>query len=116
MRVRDAVAGQNLSSVDARISASVRALMGATEAPPTELAAAMGTTKTTFYRRLKGGFSAADVAALADYFGVEVSDLYTGLGGVLPAIDLRARRDSNSQPSDPKCGPWAVRSLWTKAA
>jgi len=85
MRVRDARAGTPLAPVDATISATVRGLAAARGLSPDDVAAGIGMNRSTYYRRLAGGFSAADVAALADLFGVQVADLYDGLGGRLCA-------------------------------
>lgn len=72
-----------LSQVDETISATVRGLAAARGLSPDDVAAGINMNRSTYYRRLAGGFSAADVAALADFLGIEVSDLYTGLGGKL---------------------------------
>jgi hypothetical protein len=85
MRVRDSAAGTPLTAVDATISATVKGLAAARDLSPDDVATGIGMNRSTYYRRLAGGFSAADVAALADFFGVSVIDLYDGLGGRLCA-------------------------------
>lgn len=81
-----------LGEVDETISSTVRGLAAARGLSPDEVAAGIDMNRSTYYRRLAGGFSAADVAALADFFGVEVADLYTGLGGKLaPAARATTR-------------------------
>lgn len=79
-----------------------------------EVAEAAGISRSAFYRKMSGRgdkntFSAGEVASLAAVLGVSVAQLFDGLGGTfVPPPNggdgLRARRDSNSQPSDPKVG------------
>lgn len=67
-----------------------------------ELCQATHMSRGSYYNRMNGSraWSAAEVADAAKALGVPVQTLYDGLP--LDGGDGRARRDSNSQPSDPK--------------
>jgi DNA-binding phage protein len=61
-----------------------------------QLAVYAGLNRSSLYRKLKGeyGWKAADVAALAKYFGVQPGDLFTGADGL-----RRKRRASAAEAS-----------------
>ena len=71
------------TEVDATISAVVRALTSGRGLAPEVLTEVLGVTKTSVYNKLRGSapWKASEVKALADYFAVEVADIYDGLGG-----------------------------------
>jgi hypothetical protein len=69
---------------DLVITATVRALAASRSTALGDVAEAVGMPRSTFERRLsKGGWTAAEVARLAEWFSVPVSDLFTGLDGHL---------------------------------
>ena len=66
------------------ISATIRALAAGRNTALADVAAGVDMPRSTFERRLaKGGWTAAEVAKIAGWFTVPVSDLFTGLGGHL---------------------------------
>lgn len=68
-----------MTQTDELITRSVRGLIGAFRMSIDELGRDLGMTRRTMYRRAsEGGWTAAEVALIADYFGVEVADLYSG--------------------------------------
>jgi hypothetical protein len=71
------------SLVDHRITATVKAFLAGRGLRVTDVAPQVGISQTTFYAKLKGvsPWTAAEVAALANLFGVGVNDLYSGLNG-----------------------------------
>ena len=71
------------SETDARISASVRALISGRGLQPAEVGLIVGVTKASMYNKLggKAPWKASEVEALARYFEIRISDLYDGLGG-----------------------------------
>ena len=81
MRPRHSAAGEPLDETSATISATVSALTAGQGLTAAEVARRIGMQKSTYSRRLHGGFTASDVAKLALALGVPVSDLYDGLGG-----------------------------------
>lgn len=89
MRARAATANEPLDDDSRMIAATVRALSGARNLTAAEVAIGIGMNKSTYHRRLHGGFTASDVAKLARFFNVPVGDLYDGLGGRLPRDDDR---------------------------
>jgi DNA-binding XRE family transcriptional regulator len=62
------------------IRVTVRALRSAHQVEAVELARRLGVSRQSIYNRLNGHapWLAAEVAALADFFGCEVQDLYNG--------------------------------------
>lgn len=79
---------QSVVTPDDMIRATVQALIAGNGTKAEIVAASIGMTPATMYRRLGGvgssqAFHAGEVAALARHFGVEVEDLFTGLGGRL---------------------------------
>lgn len=67
--------------------ATVRALAASRNASLAEGAAAVDMPRSTFERRLsKGGWTAAEVARIASWFAVPVSDLFTGFDGWLGGV------------------------------
>lgn len=110
------------AQADETVRRSIKALIHARGLDKREVADAVGMTRTTLYRRLAGHgsnqpFTAGEVAALADYFDVEIEALFSGLGGAVAApLDAAERRadgrgarrnaavlprmDSNHQPAD----------------
>lgn len=75
---------------DEMISAAVRALAAGRGITHADCADAVDIARSTFERRLsQGGWSAAEVVRLADYFGVTVDKLVTGLDGLLATDDAR---------------------------
>lgn len=88
--------------VDVMITRTVRALMGAHGMNMSDLSEVSGIPLYTISRRMRHPqWFAWEVATIADYFGRTPQDLFDGNVG---NINRRARRDSNSQPSDPKVG------------
>ena len=65
---------------DATITRTVRALRGAHQVDARDLAQHLRISRQSLYNRLNGDapWLAADVAALADYFGCTIQDLYDG--------------------------------------
>jgi len=73
-----------LSHTDQIICMTIRALAASRNAALADVAGGVDMPRSTFERRLgRGGWTAAEVARIADWFGVPVSDLFTGLGGRL---------------------------------
>lgn len=86
------------------IRRTVRALMAGAGLNPKTLGPHVRIPTSTFYERLKGtsqAFTGGEIARIADYFGVPVGDMFSGRY-LPPDLDVRARRDSNPQPSDPE--------------
>ena len=76
-----------LSHTDQIICATIRALAAGRNTALADVAAGVDMPRSTFERRLaKGGGTAAEVARIADWFGVPVSELFTGLGGHLGGV------------------------------
>lgn len=101
------------SSADNTIRASIKALLSGRGMSKEDLADEIGMSHATMYRRLAArgseqAFKAGEVASIASALGVHVGQLYDGLGGTFVPTPpdggegLRARRDSNPKPSDPK--------------
>lgn len=68
-----------MSITDATISATVRALRSAREDSIERAAERIGINSRTLKRRLHdGGWTATEVAEIADAYGIEVADLYAG--------------------------------------
>ena len=68
------------------VRASIRALIAGNGMGVDELAAAAGLARSTLHRRLSGrgtkdAFYAGEIAVIADVLGVDVQELYSGLGG-----------------------------------
>lgn len=95
---------------DQVISATVRALyngrtIDGKRMTADDVADAIGVSHGTISNRLReGGWKAVEVKALADYFNVAVTDLYSGMGGMFPGPigdgnSVLPRRDSNTQPA-----------------
>ncbi len=73
-----------MAHTDQVICATIRALAASRNTALADVAAGVDMPRSTFERRLsKGGWTAAEVARIADWFAVPVSDLFTGLGGRL---------------------------------
>ena len=73
------VSTQTITSYDMVISGTVAGLLRVRRSTVDDLAAATGITRATLYRKLRDGrWSANDVGAIADAFGVGVVDLYGG--------------------------------------
>ena len=74
----------DLSHTDQIICMTIRALAASRNAALADVAAGVDMPRSTFERRMgKGGWTAAETARIADWFGVPVADLFTGLGGRL---------------------------------
>jgi hypothetical protein len=71
------------SLVDRRITATVKAFIAGRELRVEDIAAGLRSSRSGLYHKLKGGspWTATEVAALAEMFGISVNDLYTGLSG-----------------------------------
>ncbi len=77
----------DLSHTDQVICATIRALAASRNMALADVAAGVDMPRSTFERRLsKGGWTAAEVARIAAWFAVPVSDLFTGLGGHLGGV------------------------------
>jgi transcriptional regulator with XRE-family HTH domain len=69
-----------------------------------DVAAAAGLSRSTYFAKMSGkgsrqAFKAGEVALIAQYLGVHVSQLYDGLGGTfIPDEVSLPRLDSNQQP------------------
>ena len=73
-------------NVNAQVSATVRGLLAYRQASPEVVMHALGMSKATWQRRLKGerDWTAAEVGALAQFFDVPVQLLYVGLPDLSP--------------------------------
>ncbi len=71
--------------VDRNIRTVVKMLLAANDEKPTELAVRLGWSRSVVYSRLGGdtAFTAAEVAALADRFGVPVTTFFAGPAALL---------------------------------
>jgi DNA-binding XRE family transcriptional regulator len=79
------------------ITRTVRALRSAHQIDASELARHLGISRQSFYNRLNGApWLASEVAALADYFGVGVEDLYSGAVNLTRPLTTRT-----TAPPDP---------------
>ena len=105
------------ATADDTIRATIKALLSGQGISKEDLADAIGMSHATMYRRLAArgceqAFKAGEVASIADALAVSVASLYSGLGGMFVPPDggnaLRARRDSNPKPSDPKVRPLVI--------
>ena len=96
MRARAATADAELDDFGATIAATVRGLTAVRNMSAADVAAAIGMNRSTYHRRLHGGFTASDVARLALFFGVPVQDLYDGR----ITTTWLPRQDSSLEPSD----------------
>lgn len=89
---------------DDTIRRTVSALVKGKGLSPDDVARAAGLSRSAYFSKMKAhgrekAFKAGEVAGMAEFLGVKVQDLYDGLGGTF-VPDVRARGDSNSQPSD----------------
>lgn len=68
-------------SVDDTIRQTVRALRAARQADSLVMARALGISRQSLYNRLNGAapFLAAEIAGLAHFFGVPITDFYEGI-------------------------------------
>lgn len=68
---------------DGRIAATVRALASGRDESVEYVALRCGMTRSQLYDRLNGTspWKAAEIEALASHFGVEITELYDGMGG-----------------------------------
>ena len=95
------------------VATNIRMLLARDQKPQAQLAVVLGITQSQLSKRLRGVilFDLEELVKVADYFRVSVGNLFGEStnrhpdGGPDGGIDLRARRDSNSQPSDPKVLP-----------
>lgn len=87
-------------------NSEIRALMGRHNVHQGDLAKALGTTQSVISSRLTGRspWRLPEVETLARYFGCSPAELLGGTqkspGPDGPGEAMRARRDSNPQPSD----------------
>jgi hypothetical protein len=92
-----------VSGVDGTISSTIRALIAGSDKTLAGLMEATGAKRSTLFNRFKtGGWTATEVSAAANYLGVEVAELYDGLGGRFAPTtnsDCSRRRMSMSLPS-----------------
>src|SRR5690606_31830595 len=77
---------------DDTVRRTIRALMHGRGISAEGMAPEVGMTVATLYRRLGGtgatqAFKAGEVASIARYFDVSISDLYDGLGGTFVPPD-----------------------------
>jgi DNA-binding XRE family transcriptional regulator len=72
---------QTYEVIDQRIGRTVRALIAARDITVDDVAVAIDISRGSLFSKFKGTapFKAWEVAALADYFGVPIADLYEGL-------------------------------------
>ena len=107
------------ASLTERVAAEVRSLMGRYEVTQVMLSEVLGVSQPQVGARLRGAvaFNVNEVALLADYFGVSPAELLGEQVAPRPGPDggqpmtreaLRARRDSNPKPSDPKVRPLVI--------
>ena len=68
------------TDVNTQVSATVRSLLAYRQTSPEVVMHAVGMSRATWQRRLKGqrDWTAAEVSALASFFGVPVQLLYAG--------------------------------------
>ena len=91
------------------ITEAVKAAMTVRGVNRADLAKALGRDKSWVSHKLNGrrGWQVDDLDSLVEVFGMPPAAFL-----IRPAADeLRARRDSNPQPSDPKVVPPAVKRL-----
>lgn len=96
---------------DEVISENVNTLVHRAKVTLPALAAEVGMSHQTLWRKVSGtgSWSYSEVRSLAEALGVTTDEL----AGALPAGDVwRARRDSNSQPSDWESRP-LLRLVWS---
>ena len=93
------------AATENRVRRSTWALMAARDVKVEDVAASTGIPRSTLYRRLRSktidqAFRAHEVAAIADYFGVPVEALYSGLGGLVgvTATGTDGRADTGRYP------------------
>lgn len=91
--------GKRRGDVEDVVRASIRAVIAGRKMSVDELAADAGMSRSTLHRRLsskgtKDAFYAGEVAVIAEVLGIEVGDLYTGLGGTF-RVDLLHQRSDN---------------------
>ena len=92
-----------IESTDARISAAVRALAAGRGMRNVELKDVIGVGANAVFMKLRGDshWKASEVEALADHFGVEIGDLYRGLGLFGGTTKPRRSRDGASVSGAP---------------
>lgn len=71
---------------DDTIRRTIDALAKGKQLKPDDIAAAAGMSRSSYFSKLRArgsekAFKAGEVAAIANYLDVQVSDLYDGLGG-----------------------------------
>lgn len=89
-------------SVDETIRATVRALRSARQVDVPPLARHIGVSRGSFYNRLNGAapFLAAEIAGLAHFFGVPITDFYEGIVRVGAApVSLDTGVDTERYPT-----------------
>lgn len=102
---------------DAQLGAHINALRGYKLCTQTQLGAVIGVNQSTMGRKLRGevGISFRELLKLAEFFELSVEDLIPPQYAGEPK--LRARRDSNPQPSDLEPAPlrlaWSVKAALT---
>lgn len=71
------------SETDARLSASILALVSGQHVDPKDVARELKVSKAAYYRKINGSspWKASEIETLAKFFGVRLGDLYDGLGG-----------------------------------
>jgi hypothetical protein len=79
-------------------------LLGSRRMTPRELAPIIQTSKATVYNKLNCAppFTAAEVALMAEYFAVPVTDFYDGMGGRItppPVPPRQAARPAGLEPA-----------------
>ena len=110
--------GRDVKALPARVSEEIKALMGRYGISQVELAAWLGFDQAGVSQRLRGKteWKLTEVERVAEAFGQHPAVL---LGGYSPdgrpdpddgVPILRARRDSNPKPSDPKVLPLVIGS------
>lgn len=112
---------QQPTDIGAVVAAELRVLMARYHVTQAALADLIGVSQSQMSKRMKGKIpiDIFELEKLADFFEVSVADLVGGQqkprpdggpdGGSRVVQMERARRDSNSQPSDPKVGGSASR-------
>lgn len=94
-----ALRGKRRADVEDVVRASIRAVIAGRGITVDELANDAGMARSTLHRRLSGkgikdSFYAGEVAVIAEVLGIEVADLYTGLGGTFRVDQIHRVSDN----------------------
>lgn len=94
----------------------MKAFIAGRQIPVEQLATELGVSRSGLYLKLNGQspWSAAEVATLAELFGITVSDLYSGLGGTFAGATgtWREQQGTWADRADPGTADGPVSSGW----